>query len=1410
MKAALSMRRVVVGVLLLFVLVGISSAERLDFYLAEPVRFRETMTLPSAEWTKFLGTEFSKTGSIGGMVGGPNTTIIPELRVFGVTIIPRISADTRTGAKLTATAYGKVGLELHAAYDLGGLNTAAEMSVATHMELPDPIRAGRFFQPVGAASVTNFADFDLRMPGFSASAGVVCNVGLDGKFEYGLFPFVPYGIAPFNWGFDWNWELFNFNMDLNLPDWPSLSLPGIPDFTLPDAGGDALMRIKLPPKNPLLSFAEIQLVNPVKGTAIHSGIEDKSLYYLADGDLLRLGIDIDGIASWAATGVSFTGTEIDLGIGKLTYDLIDVKYGPELGFEYEARVTPYLEVELTFDRPVLVRRKDGTVETVTSLAGAWNDLPEMALTDGQPVGVDVEFTGLKALFDHTGRLTLTDYMEIRALYAKLRLGGAIKGLTIGELGPVWHKKFSILGALLEELKFDLFNDHLEMGVTIPSGLLDTKHHFVMQATSAPPVYMAVEQGNLVDMGRYLPFAGTIPAQLVDATLVVATAAGPVASQEDLVALAYVDPGQKETYTRTYLYMGFVPMSMTFENVDDPLTISPIGGLWVPRDSTYQLRPDALRRLDVVEIINDGQIDIRGWLDLHSDTTLSFQGQGQAAFHGPATFRAESMQIGPGQTLEFLPVQPFRSNATKLYKTAFYPWGPQHVYLATLDPSLGVWVDNHELNIASRITNAGTLRINGATMEIGLTDRLVNEASGLIEVTGGGSLQIATDLVTNAGRLVADAGQLQFDPSVQSFGGTRWSPLGPAGGWIEARNGGTVELLRTEVTDVGSAQGFWADDGGLVRFAGPVYCDDLQLRIAPGGEMRLNGLRRYFEESRMQISNEGLLVIESGQVNWFSLMGPTVGSNPGQTPNPRSRIETIDLHNSGTIRILPGASLVVKARITDYDDGGAALVGGTWQLLGAPREFSNLESPFGSPDVAQMGIKIVEIEQGQNILSEVFELEQLNTNLVFNLADVTLSGAAAFPNFNTIGSNIGSIRLAEKQQFHTAGDLENWGRIAIESGAGLYVNGSLRVPLGELEVLDGSLSFTGTLETVGGRIAIGPQASVSGLQTGPGKATLQAGWTWQVHEATRTDPDTGDVLSVEGGLLDLQGISVGTNHASVLLEGNLASFPALAGLETNTGELRMQNAARLTLPAAELLNTGTIELGTGAWLILQGDLRNEGRLSVGADSLLDVQGTLTLSSPEPILLDGVIQAAAVDILQACEVIGSGRIVGDIKCAGLLGPGSSPGTLEVFGDVLLSAGSSLLIELPSLPTDPHAQLRVHGALSVQQAQLLLLFDPDQAPRPGGQWVILQSEGMDPQPFAAIDVQGLAGFVASDGSQMVESGRLLGSAGDLQLLLFDRQVDGQRTVSVGLVPEPTVLLLMAGCSTVLLRRRRQPRAG
>ncbi len=542
------------------------------------------------------------------------------------------------------------------------------------------------------------------------------------------------------------------------------------------------------------------------------------------------------------------------------------------------------------------------------------------------------------------------------------------------------------------------------------------------------------------------------------------------------------------------------------------------------------------------------------------------------------------------------------------------------------------------------------------------------------------------------------------------------------------------------------------------------------------------------------------------------MGPPVGGSPGQTPDPRSRIETIDLHNSGTVRILPGASLLVHARITDYDGGGAALVGGSWELLGTAMEFSNLDAPVSPEEMASMGIHIVEIKQGQNVLTETFDLEQLNTDLFYNLAEVTLSGAALFPNFNTIGCNIGGLHLRAGQQFQTAGDLANWGTITLDTAAGLHVAGSLRVPLGQVDLTDGRLTFADTLEVIGGRVTLARGATVSGLASGPEGPTLLAGWTWKVHEATETDPQTGQTLQITPGVLDLQGVTVAVNQAEVLLEGAGASFQALSGLRRNSGSLLLDNAARLTIQAPELLNTGTIALDAGALLIVEGNMRNQGRLSVGTDSMLGVTETLTLDSALDIVLDGVIQAAQIEILQSTEAIGSGRIVADLVCGGTLGPGSSPGQMEIFGDVELGDGSVLRIELPSRPGDPHDKLLVHGRIAAAGTTLRLVFDPDLPLLAGGRWVIVDAEQFDSALLSSIEVEGLTGYLpgGQSGCELLDpDGTLLGTCGSLQVLLYTEAggAAGQ-TVEIGVVPEPaTILLLLTGLGSVCLRRRGRP---
>ncbi|MEQ8233639.1 MAG: hypothetical protein RLW61_20770 [Gammaproteobacteria bacterium] len=116
--------------------------------------------------------------------------------------------------------------------------------------------------------------------------------------------------------------MFDFNLDLNLPKLPTFGFLDIPDSDRDDAvyrlklpGVDPLKPSDKPP--PLLSAGEVVLVNPASSATTSVPQARDGAIVTTTGDLLRLGLDLDGIASFATTGISFTGLEATIKPGSV-------------------------------------------------------------------------------------------------------------------------------------------------------------------------------------------------------------------------------------------------------------------------------------------------------------------------------------------------------------------------------------------------------------------------------------------------------------------------------------------------------------------------------------------------------------------------------------------------------------------------------------------------------------------------------------------------------------------------------------------------------------------------------------------------------------------------------------------------------------------------------------------------------------------------------------------------------------------------------------------------------------------------------------------------------------------------------------------------------------------------------------
>ena len=422
-------------------------------------------------WEHTLGTEWDERFTLGGIIGAPNTTIIPEVKILGATIIPEIKADTRTGARMQGRVWGDLGLEFSADFIASGL----EPGVGFHFDptlMYETPEAGTFIKlntTTGVVDNPSFTEAALELPAVDAQVDFFFNLDLASSIDYGLFPFVPYNSIPFNPGgihvdqrdsVDESLVRFQASLDPDdnggdpLP--PTLTfLQGVELFRFPletQVGllgdGEFLankqisfqIKDKKNPTGPKLRIdvGEVQVVNPFgTGGDLLGGSNDRNLQtstsiiddtigYSAETPLFRVGLDLDGIAAALWTGQSFTRIEEDIKIGEfkiaeIVADFIDLKYGPEIGFRETVEISPDFNVTVNFldpndGTPVSVALDDeGSVSLTSTFQGRWGELPDLALLSSEPVEVAVSFDALTGEQSKRGVFYLGDYLEFTLL-----------------------------------------------------------------------------------------------------------------------------------------------------------------------------------------------------------------------------------------------------------------------------------------------------------------------------------------------------------------------------------------------------------------------------------------------------------------------------------------------------------------------------------------------------------------------------------------------------------------------------------------------------------------------------------------------------------------------------------------------------------------------------------------------------------------------------------------------------------------------------------------------------------------------------------------------------------------------------------------------------------------------------------
>lgn len=1062
-------------------------------------------------------------GTIGGFTGKQNALIIPEISAFGRTIIPEVRDDTRTGLRLTSDIDLFAGVQLYAGVSSGGYAAPVATQLTPTLSTPGVMRAGRFYSLTGSTALGSNTGYTLSLPTLEAGLDVVAGGTANFTLEAALWPVLDYSkVTTRNDLGRQVANVFNLELDLNAPNItdyiPKLEVPGIPDVLLAPDDND-LYRTKLPPndlRNPLTilkNFGELAIVDPISSRVTETPVVDaKSVSNSFSGELFRAGIDIDGILTFLATGVSYSGLEVPVQIpafnfGTAYYDILDVKYGLELGYRETSTVNTNLEALLEFFAAgtsdpidVLIRQGEGVVIGNSVAVADWTQLPELALLGARDVDVKLQFTALTRDLTRSLDLTLGDYMEVKAWQLGFDASGVLNaaGVPDPQLGPLVHEKFELAGEFASLNVFtdtvgslrDVFNAtswaptlfRLNAAPTLDAYLIETDITFTSPIFGTE--FTVRGYGDLGVASNLRKLGGTdAPSSVADAVLIVGTATGAAASRADVAPLAYTDPGQQRTVVATGTSAGF-SFRRDITGVSDPFSFTNVSGLVVPDGSTYTLNADSARRFRLLTLENDGLIDSNGFLGLHAldaDGSLVLSGKGTVRFDGAAELSGGIVSQAAGHTVEFNDFTPWRSNFDARVGRPLLATEPPTVN--TSNPAYYELERNHGQRITTRsfvarqqFNNAGTLIVDDSslTTDIGT---LRNTGSGAITARNGAILRIDGTLIgrtviENAG-LIEATGDSTITVDTNSISGGGVVP-----GRFRLASGGDMRFEGS--TDLSLLQriDFEVGNGSLLEFTRPLatFADTTaRLFIDAGGTVRVNGMRS--DTGRVVVENDGLLDVVSGNVSF---------TGGGGLSPVFSRIAPIDLHNRGTVRVRQGAQLVFDVDVVNYANGGATLSDGTWELVGANVRTSNQVYPgLANANYAVIQMNVSEVfGKAEDFADLVFEQEfdpdtgelllsrrisELDTTLVNNAASVTLSGAAYFGYLNTLRTNSGTLNLRNRHQFTTVSSFENrGGTTSVESGAGLDVNGSLLVHGGEVRFSGNSeLTVRGATVDVGG-------------------------------------------------------------------------------------------------------------------------------------------------------------------------------------------------------------------------------------------------------------------------------------------------------------------------------------------------------
>ncbi len=317
------------------------------------------------------------------------------------------------------------------------------------------------------------------------------------------------------------------------------------------------------------------------------------------------------------------------------------------------------------------------------------------------------------------------------------------------------------------------------------------------------------------------------------------------------------------------------------------------------------------------------------------------------------------------------------------------------------------------------------------------------------------------------------------------------------------------------------------------------------------------------------------------------------------------------------------------------------------------------------------------------------LQFTGANIVDNAANIILDGAAsaiqntsgvnALSNFATNTSS-GQFQIKNGRTFARSGSFSNAGLVTIGPGDNtlnidtIINTGTITKPGAGTGNINSAVACTnsGTMEVPSGILIVTPLSNQSG--------TTLTGGTYNV-----------------AGILRYTAASVGTNAASIILDGpssaiqDTAGANALGNIVSNTaaGSLQIKNGRNLALPGT-FTNLGQVRIGPGA-------------------STLSDTGNYMQTSGATTLEGGTLAPTDLADFVGGELKGSGAILGNVRNSGVCKPGLSGGAISISGNYTQTVTGLYEAEIggPAAGTD-YDQLSVAGTALLSGSLRVLMIN------------------------------------------------------------------------------------------------------